>query len=117
MRGAALADQPRATAGPVVVDLAAVDDIPLGQGRAYVVGERTLAVFRQRDGRVLAVDNRCPHRGGPLAEGIVGDGKVICPMHGWKIDLATGRCLGESANVSAYDAQQVGDRIVVFLPE
>jgi nitrite reductase (NADH) small subunit len=106
-----------ASSNRVVVDLGSVDDIPLGQGRAYVVGQRTIAVFRQRDGRVFAIDNQCPHRGGPLAEGVAGDGKVICPLHGWKIDLSSGKCLGESASVHAYDAQQVGERVVVFLPE
>jgi len=90
-----------------------LDDIPAGQGRAYVVGGRTIAVFRQRDGRVFATDNQCPHRGGPLAEGIVGDGKVICPLHAWKIDLASGRCLGENAAVCTHPVEVIGGEIVV----
>ena len=110
------ADVASAVTRRIVVDLGRVDNIPLGQGRAYAVGELTVAVFRQRDGRLFAVDSHCPHRGGPLAEGILGDGKVICPLHGWKIDLASGKCLGESAGVRTYDAQQVGDRVVIFLP-
>ena len=66
-------------------------DIPLGQGVCFIVQGVEIAVFRTRDGRVLAIENKCPHRQGPLAEGIVGDGKVICPLHGHKFDLATGQ--------------------------
>ncbi len=95
------------------VDIGPITAIPIGQGRPFVVAGRTIAVFRQRDGRVFATDNQCPHRGGPLADGIVGDGKVICPLHGWKIDLLSGRCLGESAGVRVHDVALVGGRIFV----
>ena len=95
------------------VDLGPVDFIPLGEGRAYVVADLTIAVFRQRDGRLFASDNECPHRGGPLADGIVGAGKVICPLHAWKFDLATGRCLSEEATIRTYPAREVNGRIVV----
>ena len=102
---AALADGP--------VDLGPVDAIAPGQGRAFIVAGRTIAVFRQRDGRVFATDNQCPHRGGPLAEGILGDGKVICPLHAWKVDLASGRCHGESASIRTYDVQVINGRVLV----
>jgi nitrite reductase (NADH) small subunit len=55
-----------------------------------VVAGEEIAVFRQRDGQLFAVQNRCPHRQGALAEGIAGGGKVICPLHAHKFDLATG---------------------------
>jgi nitrite reductase (NADH) small subunit len=90
-----------------------VDFIPFGEGRAYVVASRTIAVFRQRAGRLFAVDNKCPHRGGPLADGIVGAGKVICPLHAWKFDLATGRCLGEEVTIRTYPVREVSGHIVV----
>lgn len=95
------------------VDLGPVGFIPLGEGRAFVVNETTIAVFRQRDGRLFATDNACPHRGGPLADGIVGGGKVICPFHAWKVDLETGRCLGENVIVQTYPVQVVDGHIVV----
>jgi nitrite reductase (NADH) small subunit len=95
------------------VDLGPVDFIPLGEGRAYVVAGRTIAVFRQRDGRLFAADNKCPHRGGPLADGIAGAGKVICPLHAWKFDLATGRCLGEEVRIRTYPVREVNGHIVV----
>jgi nitrite reductase [NAD(P)H] small subunit len=73
------------------INLGALDKIPVGQGRCYIVGGQELAVFRQRDGRLFATQNRCPHKQGPLSEGIVGDGKVICPLHFHKFDLAEGK--------------------------
>ncbi|HEV8717278.1 MAG TPA: nitrite reductase small subunit NirD [Candidatus Binatia bacterium] len=97
------------------VDLGAVDFIPLGEGRAYVVASMTIAVFHQRDGQLFATDNQCPHRQGPLADGIVGAGKVICPLHAWKFDLATGRCLGEEVTIRTYPVREVDGHIVVEL--
>ena len=82
---------------PREIDLGPEDAIPLGQGREFVVAGATVAIFRQRDGRLFAIDGVCPHRGGPLAEGVVGDGKVVCPLHALKFDLTTGRCLGGDA--------------------
>ena len=74
-----------------IVNLGAVADIPLGQGVCVIIEDEEIAVFRTRTGEVFAVDNQCPHRRGPLSEGIVGDGKVICPLHGHKFDLRTGK--------------------------
>ncbi len=93
------------------LDLCEVTAIPLGQGRAFVVGGRTVAVFRQRDGAVFAIDNACPHRGGPLVEGIAGGGHVICPLHGWKIDLRSGRCNAEDRGVRTYAVEVIGERV------
>jgi nitrite reductase (NADH) small subunit len=53
------------------------------------MADREIALFNLGD-RFLAVDNACPHRGGPLADGIVSGGSVVCPLHAWKIDLETG---------------------------
>jgi nitrite reductase (NADH) small subunit len=72
------------------INLGRAAAIPWGQGRCYIVGGREIAVFRQRDGRLFASENRCPHRQGPLSEGLVGDGRVICPLHAHQFNLATG---------------------------
>lgn len=96
-----------------LVDIGPLDAIAPGQGRAFIVAGRTIAVFRQRDGRVFATDNQCPHRGGPLAEGIVGNGTVICPLHSWKIDLSSGRCLSEAASVRTYEVRVVNGRLLM----
>jgi nitrite reductase (NADH) small subunit len=96
-----------------IVNLGSVDAIPLGQGRCYVVGDREVAVFRQRSGTLFATQNRCPHRQGPLSEGLVGDGRVICPLHAHQFNLETG-CGGESEErLEVYGVQEVGGNIVL----
>ncbi len=65
------------------------DNIPLREGRSVKVGSREIAIFNLGD-RFLAVDNRCPHKGGPLSEGIVSGTTVVCPLHAWKVDLECG---------------------------
>jgi nitrite reductase (NADH) small subunit len=65
------------------------DNIPLREGRPVAVGGREIAVFNLGD-RFLATDNRCPHDGGPLCDGIVTGLNVVCPLHAWKISLETG---------------------------
>lgn len=71
------------------VQITAVENIPLREGRSVHVGGRSLAIFNLGD-RFHAVENSCPHRGGPLADGIVSGNTVVCPLHAWKIDLVTG---------------------------
>ncbi|MQY26777.1 Rieske (2Fe-2S) protein [Nocardia aurantia] len=67
-----------------------LDDIPPGEGRAFVLDDRQIAVYRLRDGGLRALDAACPHHGGPLADGLVDAGVVVCPLHGRAYDLATG---------------------------
>jgi nitrite reductase (NADH) small subunit len=73
-----------------VANLGPLERIPLGEGRSYHVDGETIAVFRPRGGAVYAVQADCPHRGGPLVDGLVANGKVVCPLHGFAFDLATG---------------------------
>ncbi len=87
-----------------LVNLGNVNDIPLGQGACYIVEGEEVAVFRARDGKVSAISNRCPHRGGGLSDGIIGDGKVICPLHGHKFDLATGKGCDAHESVRVFEA-------------
>jgi nitrite reductase (NADH) small subunit len=74
------------------VRVARCNDIPPREGRAVQVGNREIAIFNLGD-RFLAVDNHCPHKGGPLADGIVSGATVVCPLHAWKISLETGEGL------------------------
>src|SRR4051794_13337240 len=64
-------------------------NIPVREGRAVQLGELSLAIFNTGEG-FLAVENRCPHGGGPLADGIVGGSTVTCPLHNWRICLESG---------------------------
>ena len=65
------------------------ENIPQREGRAVHVAGMELAIFNLGD-RFMTIDNRCPHRGGPLCDGITTDMAVVCPLHGWKFDLQTG---------------------------
>ena len=73
-----------------MTEVAKLDDIPVGEGRAYPVGGEQVAVFRLRDGSVRALAAVCPHAGGPLADGLLDDSVVVCPLHARTYDLRTG---------------------------
>ena len=73
------------------IRLGSIDQIPIGHGTCFIVGSHEVAVFRTRSGNLFAIENQCPHLGGPLVDGIVGDNKVICSLHGHKFDLVTGQ--------------------------
>jgi nitrite reductase (NADH) small subunit len=98
------------TATPTI-NLGSMSRIPEGQGRCYVVGAEEIAVFRQRDGRIFATENRCPHRQGPLAEGVLGSGTIICPLHAHQFNLETGVGNEPAECVKVFSVQEVaGDR-------
>jgi nitrite reductase (NADH) small subunit len=80
--------------GVVWHNIGFIRDIPLRGARKVAVGGREIAVFRTADDHVFALENRCPHRGGPLSEGIVHGRKVACPLHNWVIDLQSGNATG-----------------------
>ena len=91
--------------------------IPPREGRAVIIGDREIALFNLGDGnRFLATDNRCPHKGGPLCDGIVTGDAVVCPLHAWKVNLATGEVErpshGKDHCVGTY-ATRVEDGIVL----
>jgi nitrite reductase (NADH) small subunit len=78
-----------------------VDEVPVGEGRAFQAGDEMVAVFRLRDGAVRAVSAVCPHSGGPIADGQIDASVVVCPLHLYSFELSTGRSL---ANVPAMGA-------------
>ena len=103
---------------PRWIRVTACDNIPPREGRAAVLGGREIAIFNLGD-RFLAVDNRCPHRGGPLCDGIVAGDTVVCPLHAWKVNLETGRVerpAGAAACVPAYATRVEAGVILVDLP-
>ena len=78
------------------LDVGAVADVPLRGARAIpIAGGEEIAVFRTGAGRIYALVNRCPHKAGPLSQGIVHGHSVACPLHNWSIALATGEAQGE----------------------
>jgi nitrite reductase (NADH) small subunit len=76
------------------IDIAALDDIPRQGARVVKTPDGCVAVFRTADDRVFALEDRCPHKGGPLSEGIVHGASVTCPLHAWVFDLNTGQAQG-----------------------
>jgi nitrite reductase/ring-hydroxylating ferredoxin subunit len=97
--------------------LGPLEEIPVGEGRAYAVDGVQVAVFRLRSGEVRAISAVCPHRGGPLADGQADDQVVICPLHAHVFDLVTGACRTGQPPVTAYPARldDAGD-VVIDLP-
>jgi nitrite reductase (NADH) small subunit len=105
------------TADLVEHRLGPVAEIPVGEGRAYVVDGDQIAVFRLRDGRLRAVSAVCPHAGGPIADGQIDAWIVVCPLHQHTYELDTGRCVTGQPPLRSYPvhADEQG-RIVVTLP-
>lgn len=90
------------------------NDLPPGTGRAFVVGERLIAVFHLADGQLRAIDDACPHQGASLAEGYVEDGTVACPWHAWRFRLCNGAWADNPRlKVNAYAVRTEGDDIQV----
>jgi nitrite reductase (NADH) small subunit len=71
------------------------ENIPLREGRCVTIDTHEIAIFNLGD-RFLAIDSRCPHKGGPLSEGIVSGTTVVCPLHAWKVDLQTGSVVNQA---------------------
>lgn len=78
-----------------------VDDLADGEAVVQEVGGTTVAVFSVA-GDVYALENVCPHQGGPLGEGKVEDGCVYCPWHGWQFDLETGEHVHGKASARSF---------------
>jgi nitrite reductase (NADH) small subunit len=67
-------------------------DIPPGTGKMFEIGRDEIGVFNIA-GKFYAIDNMCPHEGGPMSEGMVAGTVVTCPLHGWRTDVTTGESL------------------------
>jgi nitrite reductase (NADH) small subunit len=100
------------------VRIARCEEIPEREGRTAFVDGREIAIFKLGD-RFLALDNRCPHRGGPLADGLVAGHTVVCPLHAWKVNLETGtveRPAGTSPCIRQYATRVEGDLVAIAYP-
>lgn len=84
-------------------------DIPVRGARCVTLGDMKIAVFRTADDTVRAIEDKCPHKGGPLSQGIVHDGCVTCPLHNWVISLETGKALGADEGASKVFPVKVED--------
>lgn len=76
------------------LDIGTLGDIPKRGARVVKTARGDIAIFRTIDDRIFALDDKCPHKGGPLSQGIVQGDSVTCPLHNWVISLATGEAQG-----------------------
>lgn len=98
------------------IDIGHIDDIPLRGARLVRTGHGCVAVFRTGPGEVFATSDRCPHRGGPLSEGIVHDRKVTCPLHGMVFSLETGAAQGvDTGQIDTYPVRVERGRLLLDL--
>ena len=100
------------------IEIGSLHDIPR-QG-ARTVGRKNgpdIGVFRTLDDHIFALENRCPHKHGPLSQGIIHGHAVACPLHNWRISLETGEALGEDKGCTpTIPVKIVGDVIHINLP-
>jgi nitrite reductase (NADH) small subunit len=96
------------------IDVGALADIPVQGARVVKTVFGCVAIFRTADDQVFALDDRCPHKGGPLSEGIVHGTSVTCPLHNWVFDMATGVAQGaDDGRINTYMVQVDAGRIVL----
>jgi nitrite reductase/ring-hydroxylating ferredoxin subunit len=100
------------------VVVAAVEALPPGAAVSRRVGPDTEVAVFNVDGELYAVDGACPHRGGPLAEGVVRDGVVTCPLHWYRFDVRTGEHVGNGPRlrVACHPLRVVGGMVEVLVP-
>lgn len=104
-----------ATTGARLHRLGPADQIPLGEGRAFAIEDHQVAVFRLRDSQLRALSAVCPHRGGPLADGLTDSQQVICPLHNHAFRLIDGHCTTGAPSVRAYHVRLENGELVLHL--
>ena len=96
------------------LEVCGLDEIPRLGARVVRTGNGDIAVFRSADDAVFALDDRCPHKGGPLSQGIVYDRRVACPLHNWVISLESGAAMGPDTGCTRrHEAKVENGRVYV----
>jgi nitrite reductase (NADH) small subunit len=98
------------------IAIGAIDDIPRRGARCVSTPQGKIAVFRTAEDQVFALRDHCPHKGGPLSQGIVHGASVTCPLHNWVISLETGKALGaDEGSVRTIPVKRDGERLLISL--
>lgn len=98
------------------VHIGSIMEIPRRGARCVSTPEGKIAVFRTAEDHVFAIEDHCPHRGGPLSQGIVHGAAVTCPLHNWVISLETGKALGtDEGSVRTIPIKLDGDKILIAI--
>jgi len=93
-----------------------INDIPRLGARVIEAEDGDIAVFRTADDEIFALRDKCPHKGGPLSQGIVHGKRVACPLHDWKIHLDTGIAVAPDEGCAASFPVKVEDDVIYLLP-
>jgi len=97
-------------------EIGTVEDIPVRGARCVSTPQGKIGVFRTADNRIFAIDDHCPHKGGPLSQGIVHGASVTCPLHNWVFSLETGEVQGaDEGSVRTIPVRVVDGRISIGL--
>jgi len=96
------------------IDVGALEDVPVRGARVLKTQAGCIAVFRTVEDEIFALDDRCPHKGGPLSEGIVHGRSVTCPLHNWVFSFESGEAQGaDKGKVATYRTRVEGGRILI----
>ncbi|MEM7240819.1 MAG: nitrite reductase small subunit NirD [Pseudomonadota bacterium] len=96
------------------IEIGQLEDIPRQGARRVEIGDMKLAVFRTAEDQVFALEDRCPHKAGPLSQGIIHDGCVTCPLHNWVISLSDGTAQGaDKGQVATFDLRMDSGHILL----
>lgn len=104
---------PATAAGPKAHTVGMVDDVPLGEGRTFVVAGTQVAVFRLRDGSLHATEAACPHAGGPLADGLADVNVLVCPLHQYAYRWSDGTSTTGAMAIRTYPVRERDGYLVV----
>lgn len=100
------------------MDIGTIDDIPRAGARIVKTVLGCVAVFRTDDDQVFATSDRCPHKGGPLSDGIVHGHNVTCPLHNWVFSLETGVAQGaDTGEIATYSTRIEEGRILLDIAQ
>ncbi len=96
------------------IDIGAVEDIPLRAARVVKTANGCIAIFRTAANKIYAIDDKCPHKGGPLSNGIQHAEAITCPLHNWVFDLNSGQAQGmDEGAVQTYETRVEDGRILL----
>mgnify|MGYP003638235429 FL=1 len=99
------------------ISVGRLSDIPRRGARRVVAGVTSIAIFRTDDDRVFALEDKCPHKNGPLSQGIVHGDCVTCPLHNWVIALDTGEACGaDEGKVASFPVRVDDLEIFISVP-
>ncbi len=99
------------------IDIGTLEEIPRLGARVVRTPSGDIAVFRTADDTVFALRDACPHKGGPLSQGIVHGGRVTCPLHGWNIELDCGKAVApDEGCAERFNLKSENGRLLLELP-